>query len=126
MQRERRRDPYPWTWEIPVAVALATLFVIVIGIQLGRSVANLLAGAGWTWPDANAGAFPSLIGTAFWTSLPGVLGGHREPGAGQVVAPPVREAHHAGHHRVGDLHRGDHRAGGGADLGGEGRPRPRR
>ena len=57
------------------AVALATLFVIVIGIQLGRSVANLLAGAGWTWPDANAGAFPSPIGTAFWTSLPGVLGG---------------------------------------------------
>ena len=50
MQRERRRDPYPWTWEIPVAVALAALFVIVIGIQLGRSVANLLAGAGWTWP----------------------------------------------------------------------------
>ena len=50
VQRERRRDPYPWTWEIPAAVILATLFVIVIGIQLGRSVANLLAGAGWTWP----------------------------------------------------------------------------
>lgn len=80
MQRERRRNPYPWTWEIPVAVALATLFVIVIGIQLGRSVANLLAGAGWTWPDANAGAFPSPIGTAFWTSLPGVLGGHADAG----------------------------------------------
>ena len=45
MQRERRRDPYPWTWEIPVAVALVALFVIVIGIQLGRSVANLLAGS---------------------------------------------------------------------------------
>ena len=80
MQRERRRDPYPWTWEIPVAVALAALFVIVIGIQLGRSVANLLAGAGWTWPDANAGAFPSPIGTAFWTSLPGVVGGHADAG----------------------------------------------
>ena len=80
MQRERRRDPYPWTWEIPAAVALATLFVNVIGIQLGRSVANLVAGAGWTWPDANAGAFPSPIGTAFWTSLPGVLGGHADAG----------------------------------------------
>ncbi len=84
MQRERRRDPYPWTWEIPVAVALTALFVIVIGLQLGRSVANLLAGAGWTWPTsdvrANAGAFPSPIGTAFWTSLPGVLGGHADAG----------------------------------------------
>ena len=84
MQRERRRDPYPWTWEIPVAVALATLFVIVIGVQLGRSVANMLAGAGWTWPaadgGANAGAFPSPLGTAFWTSLLGVLGGHADAG----------------------------------------------
>lgn len=80
MQRERRRDPYPWTWEIPVAVMLATLFVIVIGMQLGRSVANLLVGAGWTWPDANAGAFPSPIGTAFWSSLPGVLAGHSDTG----------------------------------------------
>ncbi|WP_370195145.1 hypothetical protein [Nocardioides sp.] len=80
MQRDRRRDPYPWTWEVPLAVTLATLFVIVIGIQLGRSVANLLAGAGWTWPDANAGAFPSPIGTAFWTSLHGVLGGNAEAG----------------------------------------------
>jgi hypothetical protein len=80
MQRERRRDPYPWTWEVPLAVTLATLFVLVIGIQLGRSVANMLAGAGWTWPDANAGAFPSPIGTAFWTSLPRVLAGNAGAG----------------------------------------------
>jgi len=84
VQRERRRDPYPWTWEIPTAVMLATLIVIIIGIQLGRSVANLLAGAGWTWPagdgGANAGTFPSPIGTTFWTSLPGVLAGHADAG----------------------------------------------
>lgn len=84
MQRERRRDPYPWSWEIPVAVILAALFVIVIGIQFGRSVANLLAGAGWTWPaadgGANTGAFPSPIGAAFWTSLPSVLAGHSDAG----------------------------------------------
>ena len=86
MQRERRRDPYPWTWEVPLAVTVATLFVLVIGIQLGRSVANLIAGAGWTWPDANAGTFPSPIGTAFWTSLPGVLGG--DAGAGLPSPAP--------------------------------------
>ncbi|MGE9808997.1 hypothetical protein [Janibacter sp. G1551] len=59
---------------------MATLLVVVLGIQLGRSVANLLAGAGWTWPDPNAGTFPSPIGTAFWTSLPGVLVGHADAG----------------------------------------------
>ena len=80
MQRERRRNPYPWTWEIPVGAALATLSVTVSGIQFGRSIANVLAGAGWTWPDVNAGAFPSPIGTAFWTTLPDVLGGHADAG----------------------------------------------
>jgi hypothetical protein len=84
MQSERRRDPYPWTWEIPVALSLATLFVVVLGVQLGRSAANLLAGAGWTWPAADGGAnnaaFGSPLGTAFWTSLPGVLAGHSETG----------------------------------------------
>jgi len=85
MQRERRRDPYPWTWEIPLAAALVAAVVIVVGIQLGRSVANLIVGAGWTWPTGEAAsdaAFEtgSPIGTAFWTSLPGVLGG--DSGAG--------------------------------------------
>ena len=84
MQRERRRDPYPWTWEIPVALMLATSLVIAIGVQLGRSVANLLTGAGWTWPAADAGSaagvFGSPIGTAFWASLPGVLAGHADAG----------------------------------------------
>jgi hypothetical protein len=84
MQRERRRDPYPWTWEIPVALLLATSLVIVVGVQLGRSVANLLAGAGWTWPAvdaaATAGAFTSPVGSAFWTSLPDVLAGHSNSG----------------------------------------------
>lgn len=65
---------------------VATLFVIVIGIQLGRSVANLLAGAGWTWPDPDAGTFPSPIGDAFWSSMPGVLGGGAD--AGLPMPPP--------------------------------------
>lgn len=87
MQRERRRDPYPLTWEVPLAVTLTTLFVLVTGIQLGRSVANLLAGAGWTWPDPNAGTMPSPIGTAFWTSLPRVLAGNA--GAGLPSPAPA-------------------------------------
>ena len=92
MQRERRRDPYPWTWEIPLAVALAGGLTIVIGLQLGRSVANLLAGAGWTWPDPDAGQFPSPIGTAFWTSLPDVLTGDSSAGLAQQEASSDRLA----------------------------------
>jgi hypothetical protein len=83
MQRERRRDPYPWTWEIPVGVTLAIVWVFVIGVQLGRSGANLLADAGWTWPaqdSATNTAFSSPMGSAFWTSLPGVLAGHSDAG----------------------------------------------
>jgi hypothetical protein len=85
MQRDRRRDPYPWTWEIPVLMALACLLVAMAGIQLGRSVANLAAGAGWTWPDSDVGAgVSSPIGSAFWSSLPDVLAGH----AGAGLPPP--------------------------------------
>ncbi|RHW28300.1 hypothetical protein D0Z08_04805 [Nocardioides immobilis] len=90
MQRERRRDPYPWTWEIPVLVIGMTLLVMVIGIQMGRSTANLLAGAGWTWPDTSAGpGFSSPLGTAFWTSLPGVVTGHAEAGLPTPVPVPL-------------------------------------
>ena len=83
MQRERRRDPYPWTWEIPVAIALVAVAVLVTGVQLGRSLANLAAGAGWTWPTTDAvpgSGLGSPAGAAFWTSLPGVLSGN--PAAG--------------------------------------------
>jgi hypothetical protein len=68
--------------------------VIVVGIQLGRSIANLLAGAGWTWPTAaeNTSGFQtgSPISTAFWTSLPGVLGG--DSAAGLTSPTTVRLA----------------------------------
>lgn len=90
MQRERRRDPYPWTWEIPVVVALAGGLALITGLQLGRSLANLVAGAGWTWPNpvtaTGAGQFTSPIGNAFWTSLPGVVTGDSGAGLTQQEA----------------------------------------
>jgi len=79
MQRERRRDPYPWTWEIPAGIALVVLISLVLGAQVGRFLANLLAGAGWTWPASDTGS-PSPIGSAFWSSLPAVLTGHAGAG----------------------------------------------
>lgn len=53
IQLARRRDPYPWTWEPFVGWILGLLAVLVLGVHLGRAVANLIAGAGWTWPQAD-------------------------------------------------------------------------
>jgi len=65
MQRSRRNDPYPFTWEIPAAILAAVLLVLVLGVHIGRAVANLLAGAGWSWPAREE----------LFRSLPGILGG---------------------------------------------------
>ena len=70
MQRSRRHDPYPFTWEIPAAITAGALLVLVLGIHIGRAGANLLAGAGWAWPDR----------AELFASLPGVLAG--DSGAG--------------------------------------------
>ena len=70
MQRERVQDQYPWTWEIPLAVMCAVLVTAVVSCQLGRSVANWAAGAGWLWPAPD-----KLI-----TSVPGVLAGDATAG----------------------------------------------
>ena len=79
-----------------MGVALAGGFALVTGLQLGRSLANLVAGAGWTWPDPattpGAGQFSSPIGTAFWTSLPGVVTGDSSAGLAQQEASNGRLA----------------------------------
>jgi hypothetical protein len=79
MQRARRHDPYPLTWELPTALTAAVLLVLAAGVHAGRAVANLLAGAGWTWPDHDQ----------VFTSLPAVLSGQAGAGlAGQPRALP--------------------------------------
>ncbi len=70
MQRSRHKDAMPWTWEIPALILLFVLFVLAMGVHLGRAAANLLTGAGWTWPARN-----ELI-----VSLPGVLRGDSAAG----------------------------------------------
>lgn len=70
MQTERRHDPYPLTWEIPTGILLLTGLVLVLGVHVGRGVANWLAGAGWHWPQP----------AAMFSSLPAVITG--EPAAG--------------------------------------------
>lgn len=90
MQQQRRRDPYPWTWEIPVAATATLLLGCVLGIHLGRALANLLAGCGWTWPDTTTSTgVTTPIGRAFWTSIPQVLAGHAEAGLPNAQAAGV-------------------------------------
>ena len=71
-QRSRRQDPYPWTWEMPLAIVVAILILVVLGVHVGRAVANVLAGCDWR--------FPSRVN--LFRSLPAVLRG--DAGAGLV------------------------------------------
>ena len=75
MQRSRRNDHYPFTWEIPAAIIAGVLLVLVLGIHLGRAAANLLAGAGWGWPNREE----------LFRSLPGILGGDGGAGLPRVL-----------------------------------------
>ena len=77
MQRERVEDQYPWTWEIPLAVVCGVLVVAVAACQLGRSVANWFAGAGWLWPAPD-----KLV-----TSIPALLAGDAVAGLSGVQHP---------------------------------------
>lgn len=74
MQRERVQDQYPWTCEIPLAVVCAVLVVGVVVCQVGRSLANWFAGAGWLWPP------PDKLGT----SIPALLAGDAAAGLSGV------------------------------------------
>jgi hypothetical protein len=76
-QQSRRRDPYPWTWELPLGIVLVILMVLVCGVHLGRGFANVLAGAGWTFPRR----------VELFRSLPGVLGGDAAAGLDGLNGP---------------------------------------
>ena len=78
MQRSRRTNPYPFTWEIPLALVVAVLFLLLMGVQLGRSAANLLAGNEWVFVDRSA----------LFISLPGIVSGHADAGLGPLSRPP--------------------------------------
>ena len=83
MQQARRQDPYPITWEVPAGIALAVLVLVVLGVHVGRGVANLLVGGGWGFPDR----------ARVFVSLPALLGGDPPAGLprveGSVASEPV-------------------------------------
>lgn len=88
LQKARRRDPQPFTWEIPVGILTGVLLVLVLGVALARSVANVLAGGTWQWGrredlftglagvlrgDATAGLDPAALAAAGATASPALL-----------------------------------------------------
>ena len=79
MQADRRRNDYPLTWE-PVAAAIAGgAALLMLGVQAGRTAANLIAGEGLTLPERRT-----------WIrSIPKILTG--DAGAG-LSAPPAHPA----------------------------------
>jgi len=83
MQRSRRTNPYPVTWEIPVALSIATLLLLVLGVQVGRSVANVLTGNGWHFVD-RAQLFSS-VGGIFAGSADAGLTGVQHPAGPRLL-----------------------------------------
>lgn len=79
MQRSRRATPYPFTWEIPVGIVLAVLLALVLGVQAGRSLANLVAGNGWVFVDR----------MALFTTLGPLLSGQADAGLPTVARPAL-------------------------------------
>lgn len=77
MQQGRRANPYPFTWEVPVAVALAVVLLVILGVHLGRTLANLASGGGLSFTPR----------PALFTSLGGILGGNAAAGLGWVSHP---------------------------------------
>ena len=77
MQAHRRRNPYPQTWEIPLAVLVGLSLLLVLGVHLGRALANAIAGNGWVFVER----------AKLFTSLPGVLAGRADAGLVGIDSP---------------------------------------
>lgn len=83
MQRARRRDPYPFSWEVPASVLGVFVLVVVLAAQTGRALANLTAGAGWTWPGDED------VVTSFPAVLAGDAAAGLAPGPGGYASPAL-------------------------------------
>ena len=65
MNDTQHNDSYPWTWE-PAAITIILLLVIgVVAVQVGRSTALLLSGAGLWWPETQ------MVVVSTWAILGG-------------------------------------------------------
>ncbi len=77
MQRSRRTNPYPFTWEIPLVLVVVVLFLLLMGVQVGRSLANLVVGSGWVFIDR----------AQLLASLGGIFAGRADAGLSGLAQP---------------------------------------
>lgn len=77
MQRSRRANPYPFTWEIPGALSVVAFLLLLLGVHLGRSLANALSGNGWLFVDR----------AQLFSSLGGIFAGNADAGLAGVQHP---------------------------------------
>jgi hypothetical protein len=88
MQRSRRTNPSPFTWEIPLALVVGVSFLLFMGVQAGRSIANAAAGNGWVFVDRPL-IFSSLSGIVAGHAGAGLTGLDHPAGAGLLWATIV-------------------------------------
>lgn len=65
MKDTQHNDGYPWTWEPAAITVLLVLIIGVLTVQVGRSTALLLSGAGLWWPETQ------MVVVSTWAILGG-------------------------------------------------------
>lgn len=61
----QHQDGYPWTWEPAALTGILLSIIGILALQIGRSSALLITGAGAWWPDTQ------FVVTSSWAILTG-------------------------------------------------------
>ncbi|RMB57241.1 hypothetical protein [Tessaracoccus antarcticus] len=75
MNDTQHQDGYPWTWEPAALTAILLLIIAVLAMQIGRTTALLISGAGLLWPTSR-----HVV-----TSIGGIIGGDTTAGLPSYV-----------------------------------------
>ena len=79
MNDTQHQDGYPWTWEPAALTGILLLTLGILAVQIGRTTALLITGAGLLWPTNQ-----HLV-----TSIAGIIGGDTTAGIPSYVEAPA-------------------------------------